>query len=309
MIKPLKRTAKKTIQLAGYDIRRMPSKHDHEPLLDLNRLTGSDLLVAGPFLGEFGWELMQWQGYVRQLAKFYEKTIVFGRASSAYFYRDFASEYRVVDCNSWDTNGYELYGFDYDEWALQFHHDDLLVADNRCVQLRSNFDQAFIPFGVYDEANAYDVVLHARNIPVLVGNTEKHQRNWPIGRWDDLCDRLKGLRVAAVGIPELAFCPEGSTDLRGIETEHLCSVLASSRLCVGPSSGVMHLATLCQTPQLTWTSKDYTDWFGGTAYRYVRSWNPFATPVRVLTDMGVDPTVQYVEAELNSLLSELSRRE
>ena len=43
----------------------------------LDNLKGnSDHLIAGPFLGEFGWELMQWQGYLRQLAKFYKREIV-----------------------------------------------------------------------------------------------------------------------------------------------------------------------------------------------------------------------------------------
>ena len=305
MTKSLRRTVKSAIQLVGYDVTKLTT----DPILDLNRLTGSDCLVAGPFLGEFGWELMQWQGYVRQLAKFYKKTIVFGRAPSDYFYKDFASEYNVVDCNSWDTAGYELHGFDYEAWALQFDDVDILVADNRCFQLRSHFDQAFIPFGVHKRANAYDVIVHARDIPVLAGNTEKHLRNWHKDRWDDLCRNLNGLRLAAVGIPELSYCPENVTDLRGIETEDLCSVLASSRLCIGPSSGLMHLATLCRTPQLIWTSKEFTIGFGGTAYRYVRSWNPFATPVRVLTEMGVDPTVKYVQAELNAFLSELPPEE
>ncbi len=308
MTQPIKRAVKKAIQLAGYDVTKIPTPSQDSPL-DLNRLAGSDRLVAGPFLGEFGWELMQWQGYVRQLAKFYTETVVFGRTSSHYFYQDFASEFNAVDCASWDTDAYELHGFNYNEWALQFPHSDLLVADNRCLELRSNFDQAFIPFGVYRQANAYDVVIHARDIPVLTGNTEKHLRNWPKDRWDEVCQSLDGLRLAAVGIPELSYCPENVTDLRGIETEYLCSVLASSRLCVGPSSGVMHLATLCRTPQLIWTSSGYTAGFGGVAYRYVRSWNPFATPVRVLTEMGIDPTAKYIEAELTTFLDELPPRE
>lgn len=301
----LKGRIKKAIQLIGYDVIRIAAYPDNESILDLNRLAGSNSLVAGPFLGEFGWELMQWQGYVRQLAKFYHETIVFGRASSRYFYQDFASNYHIVECTSWDTSNYELYGFNYNEWALKFPHSDLLVADNRCLQLRSNFDQAFIPFGLYNQANAYDVVLHARNIPQLAGNPGKYLRNWSNDSWDKLCHGLNGLRIAAVGIPELSYCPENVRDLRGIPTEDLCSVLASSRLCVGPSSGVMHLATLCRTPQLIWTSIDYTAGFGGSAYRYARSWNPFATPVRVLTEMGFEPTVEYIEVELKNFLDEL----
>jgi len=49
-----------------------------KPILSLEDFNGkNDCLIAGPFLGEFGWELMQWQGYIRQLSKFYKNTIVY----------------------------------------------------------------------------------------------------------------------------------------------------------------------------------------------------------------------------------------
>ena len=48
-----------------------------KPYLSLDNLKGdSNQLIAGPFLGEFGWELMQWQGYLRQMSKFYKHVIV-----------------------------------------------------------------------------------------------------------------------------------------------------------------------------------------------------------------------------------------
>ena len=81
-------------------------------LLSLEKLKGkSDCLVAGPFLGEFGWELMQWQGYIRQLSKFYKHVIVYGRASSAFLYKDFISEFIEMDIDSWDTDAYLLRDF------------------------------------------------------------------------------------------------------------------------------------------------------------------------------------------------------
>jgi hypothetical protein len=80
-----------------------------KPLLFLDDFKGdSDYLIAGPFLGEFGWELMQWQGYIRQLSKFYKHTIVYGRPSSSYFYKDFVSEFRELNVSSWDTDAYIL---------------------------------------------------------------------------------------------------------------------------------------------------------------------------------------------------------
>lgn len=289
---------KNSLNYLGYDV----TKLDARSLLDCSSLSGSQRLVAGPFLGEFGWELMQWQGYLRQLSKFYEKTIIYCRPSSAYFYKDFADQIVTIDNDSWDTNCYELHGFDYDEWAASFKEVDLLIADNRCMRLREIFDQSFIPLGGYNKIDSYDVVLHARKIPPLDGNKTKHLTNWSTDKWDELCLKLSNLRIAAVGVPDLSYCPVWAEDLRGIDTEKLCSVLASSKVCIGPSSGLMHLATLCQTPQLVWTSRDFSWGFGGTAYRYIRSWNPFATQVRVVTDYGIDPSSEYIHQQLMDFL-------
>ena len=298
----IKQHLKKVFCYFGYEIARNRSRNR----LDLSRLSGNDCLVAGPFLGEFGWELMQWQGFIRQLAKFYKSTIVYGRWCSRYFYEDFADQYVGLDINSWDTNAYELKDFDYEAWGAGFKDVDLVLADNRCMALRDTFDQDFVVFGKVSALNSYDVVVHARSIPVLDGNKTKAKRNWITDRWEELGINLPPLRIAAVGVPELSYCPSYADDLRGIETEQLCSVLASSTVCVGPSSGLMHLAALCETPQLVWTSKDYIGNFGGSAYRYIRSWNPFATRVRVLTDGGFDPSPEYVRKELLQFLDALA---
>jgi hypothetical protein len=267
----------------------------------------NNCLIAGPFLGELGWELMQWQGYLRQLSKFYSKTIVYGRHSSAYFYQDFATEFHPVNVTSWDTELYILHNYDYQNWASQFSGVDLLVADNRCLSLRGLFDQHFVPFGESQSENAYDIVIHARAIPNLEGNHKKWMRNWPLENWAELCDSLKSYRLAAVGVPSLSYCPDQVLDLRGIETEKLCSVLASSRCCIGPSSGVMHLASLCRTPHLVWNcAMDHLPFGGNISYRYMRSWNPLGTKVRVLSEMGCQPTPAYIRTELVKFLEHSS---
>lgn len=290
----------------GYDVQRIRRP---ERGLRLDRLAGEhDCLIAGPFLGELGWELMQWQGYLRQLSKFYSTTVVYGRHSSAYFYKDFATEFRSVNVTSWDTDLYILQKYDYDSWANQFSGVDLLVADNRCLDLRGLFDQHFVPFGKNKSDNAYDILIHARAIPKLEGNPTKWTRNWPLENWDELCDNLKSYRLGAVGIPDLSYCPGGAEDLRGVETEKLCSILASSRCCIGPSSGVMHLASLCRTPHLVWNAANHLSFGGSVRYRYMRSWNPFGTKVRVLGEMGWQPSPTYVRTEVVKLLEDSSRR-
>src|SRR4051794_29847562 len=107
----MRKLIKRTLKTFGYEIQRIPIP-TAERSVSLERLAGeSNCLIAGPFVGEFGWELMQWQGYLRQLSKFYSKTIVYGRHSSAYFYRDFATEFHAVNVTSWDTNRYVLHNY------------------------------------------------------------------------------------------------------------------------------------------------------------------------------------------------------
>ena len=147
------------------------------------------------------------------------------------------------------------------------------------------------------------MIVHARNIPLLEGNKRKVARNWSSESWDNLCKSLTNLKIAAVGIKELSYAPEGTVDLRGIETEKLCSLLTSSKCCVGPSSGLMHLASLCGTPHLVWTSENNgSKRFGGVSFRYQRSWNPLATKVKVINDEGDQPSFEYVKKEILEFL-------
>jgi hypothetical protein len=87
---------------------------------------------------------MQWQGYVRQLSKFYEHVLVYGSPSSAFLYKDFVSEFIEMDIRSWDTDAYLLRDFNYSEWAAQFKDQDILIADNRCKELPGLMNQDFI---------------------------------------------------------------------------------------------------------------------------------------------------------------------
>ena len=274
-------------------------------LLSLEDFRGNnDTLIAGPFLGEFGWELMQWQGYIRYLSKFYKEVIVYGRSSSAYLYKDFVSEFNEMKTNSWDADAYVLKGFNYIEWAKQFTNKDIIIADNRCKELQGLLQQEFISFGEIKKENEFDLIIHARNITKGVTNKNKILRNWPTSSWDSLCGSLSHLKIAAVGIKELSYVPKGIVDLRGITTDKLCSVLASSKCCVGPSSGLIHLASLCKIPHLVWTSEhNGSKRFGGVSYRYERSWNPLATEVKIINKEGDQPSFEYVQQEVLNFLS------
>ena len=49
-------------------------------------LVPNDTLLAGPYSGELGFELMEWSGYVRQLSAKYRRTIVVSYAGNGCLY-------------------------------------------------------------------------------------------------------------------------------------------------------------------------------------------------------------------------------
>ena len=50
-------------------------------------------LLAGPWVGEFGWELFAWQAYIRSLSRHYDKTTIICRPTSHSIYTDFADNF------------------------------------------------------------------------------------------------------------------------------------------------------------------------------------------------------------------------
>ena len=50
-------------------------------------------LLAGPWVGEFGWELFVWQAYIRSLSEIYDETYVICRKSSEPLYKDFTDKF------------------------------------------------------------------------------------------------------------------------------------------------------------------------------------------------------------------------
>ena len=71
----------------------------------------SGTLLAGPWVGEFGYELCQWQGFVRKLSREYDDTIVVSRPGHEVLYSDFCSKYiplkvNAENCNKWKSDAF-----------------------------------------------------------------------------------------------------------------------------------------------------------------------------------------------------------
>ena len=96
-----------------------------------------------------------------------------------------------------------------------------------------------------------------------------------------------GERVACIGTKKSSGHIDGTDDLRDIPMDKLIGVLSNSRCCFGPSSGPMHLASLCGTPHVVWSIM-YNH------IRYTKNWNPHNTPVLFLGEHEWHPEPEYV---------------
>ena len=65
-------------------------------------------LFAGPFVGEFGWELFCWQGILRKYTEVnnFEKVIISGRSSTKFLYEDFYDEYIVYEPDVYEPDSF-----------------------------------------------------------------------------------------------------------------------------------------------------------------------------------------------------------
>ena len=250
-------------------------------------------LVAGPFCGEFGWEIMSWQGLLRKLSVDYDEVIVSALSGHEPFYADFCTKYiphnirGASDC-WWMHNKPP---------AVMQLHEELLQLGGQRIKPNGHYPtakQKFIRFGNAQRAterqDKFDVVLHARGeMP------RRAEASWPLGCWNDVARSLikDGLRVAAIGTS--AWLPAGVHDRRDIPLSNLMDLLAAATVVIGPSSGPMHLASLCGAPHIVWTDNRYYGAIRATnRVRYERVWNPLGTAVRVLDSEGWRPRVVTV---------------
>jgi hypothetical protein len=247
-------------------------------------------LIAGPWIGEFGWELMSWQAYVRKLAKGYDEVVVSTFFGHEPLYRDFATKVithklaGVKDC--WRMPGAHPV-------RLRQLHEQLGDIDGDFVRperIVGPDEQEFIRYGRPDHVKSFDVVVHAR---ARVGKRPHH--SYPKYNWDVVVKKLtdQGLSVAAVGTE--SFLPEGAANMRMLDLGHLMDLIAGSVVCVGPSSGPMHLASLCGTSHVVWTDKQwYSAIRSSNRKRYEETWNPHKTPCTVLDEFGWCPPPEVV---------------
>ena len=282
-------------------------------------------LIAGPCVSEFGWELMEWQGAVRKMAQGHDKVTVCSAAGHEPLYADLNPSFiphHVVgyrDCHrmrpgsignpseltrvqhelAMDEARYRRAGYKVTRFTSIPKNPRKAVGTRRPIE-----QQRFVKLG--DPAcisEPYPLVIHARARPDSVATSGD---NYPKTEWEELLRLLAaaGLsRVAAVGLRDASIVPAGAVDHRGHEIQPTMNLMAAATIVVGPSSGPMHLASLCGTPHMVWaTDRHQAAIMKRNKERYESYWNPLKTPVKVLLHK---PTALLPAAQLAAAVLEL----
>jgi hypothetical protein len=223
------------------------------------------LFIYPSLPGEFGWEVMQWQGFVRKKAKEYDRVIIQCKESSNPLYMDIPNA-------SFFNPGIPPVQIEEIVRTYVWKKDQHIPHDQ----------QEFIVYGCEKTEHPFDILFHARNA--------KHQeKNYPVEMWAELSRMFYDADYKVASIGNNAHHVEGTYDLTGESLDAIFDYMQSAKCIVGPSSGPMHLASLCNCPQVVWG--DERTYVGGNTLetRYKKTWNPFGVPVDYITTAWDSP--------------------
>jgi len=257
-------------------------------------------LIVGPWVGEFGWELFAWQAYARSLSRKYQKTLVICRKNSEYLYSDFAENFIFCEPPGGPSDSFYRVGVDTSSLFKKIAVENKDLVQNSVLFMprrigyppKTHYTESFkfsnhtiVPeYKVYGtkQQKEYDYIFHIRNREL------RKEDNWSISSWKKLKNLLgDDKKVACIGTKESSGCLDDTEDLRDYSLKEVCTIIRSSSFVFGPSSGPMHLASLCNTPHIVWSKPENTD-------RYKNTWNPLGTKVLFMGDHSWHPTADYV---------------
>lgn len=234
-------------------------------------------LHAGPWVGEFGWELFGWQGVVRTYSKWFDLVSVYGPESSRYLYSDFADEYHAVELIDGDANMWMR--TESVDFKLPSHNPgDAWLLPQQLTLIPNAPGQTFIKYGKKIDGFGYDILIHARSLTKYGSDVG----NYPEELWPKIIEAFPDKKIACIGTTSGAYLVPDTKDMRSLPLEALCTLMASSTVVIGPSSGPMHLAMLCDVPVVVWSG------YARSGLRYKRLWNPFNVQAEIIMPFG-DP--------------------
>jgi hypothetical protein len=267
------------------------------------------ILVAGPYVGEFGHELMDWQPWVRAQIPLHDEVHVITYPGRDYLYPGCRVHYHEV---ALETAGYKHGRFTPAQLEtmarkkaaeLGLKNYDLMTALHLCTHYHQRFllPAKFERLGQPPAAGEIrDVAFHFRQVK----KTGPDQtRNYPL----EMCDRVvefcraQGLSFFCIGHPRYAYCPAGVEDRRTEDLGASVAAIRSARLLAGELSGPMHLAQLAGTPILIWAD-------GQWRLDNCERWNVFHVPTYIVANDTHQPEPERVGEKIVAALADLRQR-
>lgn len=267
-------------------------------------------LFIGPWIGEFGVELLRWQSIARTLAQSrqWSEIIVATHPDRFFLYNDFATKFVPHRPNTIHSVGHKCHGHAPQPIHLKYidmADGDVWLDANAMPEIGKNTEHIYYPIsscvptfrdfgsGSTRPRKTYDILLHARATP----KAGQKFKNWPSTNFNALVEALpRNLAIASVGAVDGAHKIKGTDDLRGIPLTELAAHCRHAKLMIGPSSGSMHFAMHCGLPVVTWICQE-------EKCNYYPVWNPFDVPICCLSGWQPDPqVVLYKVTEMLRLL-------
>jgi len=256
-------------------------------------------LLAGHDGIEFGWLVSTWIPHLRYIAPQYDNVTVVCNPTNQYLYEDFTTtfyDYRHKGKpDMWFAGRFPNKKVKIPKAAIAKYPDHKLLAPSKKT-CRSK-DRKYFMYGKVTDEKGYDIVIHARS----EDKYEQSYRNYNPVKYKKILKVLrtsKEIKACSIGLRGKSYCIDGTNDLRDIPLIHLCYILRNAKVCVGTSSGTMHLAHLCGCPIVVITSDKYEKGIKATnKERYKKLWRAFDTPVEVLDeDNWHPPKAKVIEA-------------
>lgn len=261
------------------------------------------MIKVGPWVGEFGWEIMHFVPAARLACCGHEEVLVACQIGSQALY-EFGTTFMVFP-NVYESCCARGVSKRAEQIVQEFRREG-----GEWFQARLNVGKKkYVRYGRRGHPDyQFDLVIHARETKKQRFGKSSLARNWPQGKWNNVLEKLKGVRIAAIGLVEESWCPPCADDFRGLSLYATMDLLASSKLIAGPQSGPIHLAALCECPAVVWTRRNIGPGKRKNQARLTELWNPFRTPVTILDgfDIGPEPVVDAIWKNLECARSTLS---
>jgi len=265
-------------------------------------------LFAGPYVGEFGWELMQWQGFVRARRHHYQEAHVMTYPGRDYLYEGCQVHHHDIDLK---TAGYRYGILDREKGRqmiekkasdIGLENYDVFSPSLLCTRYhKAIWGQQF---RLFEEepltTTARDVVFHFR--AVRKRGADVYQ-DYSAAAADELVQRCleRGLSVGCIGHPNYSYCPSDCEDYRSIDLRRTIAAMSTAHAVVGKNSGPMHLASLCGKPTIQWAEDQWR-------LDFSLRWNPFRVPIYIVSNTESQPSPQSVYEGIVNALADLRRK-